>query len=88
MNDVKTNDRWKVSPDEFRGYMRAKLENIEFVGTEQRKDMTAVKKDIVRIKLYIAGAKAVQKFRSSLWGSIGGVIAVVVGFCLYKLFGK
>jgi len=81
------NNHWKVSVAEFRGYMRGTLEGIEKVIKEQKKDMCTVKKDIVKIKEYIAGRKAVQNFRSAFWGFIGSVVFLILGFALYKLFG-
>ena len=44
------NNHWKVSVAEFRGYMRGKLEDIVLVAVDQKKEMNAVKKDIVKIK--------------------------------------
>jgi len=82
-----SNNSWKVSVADFRGYMRGKLEDIEVVIKDQKKDMSFVKKDIVKIKEYIAGRKAVQNFRSAIWGFIGSVFMLGLGFILYKLFG-
>lgn len=87
MNNNKNNNHWKVSVAEFRGYMRGKLEDIVEVAKEQRKELNAVKKDIVKIKVYIGGRKAVQNFRSGFWGFIGGVFMLLLGFALYKIFG-
>ena len=81
------NNHWKVSVAEFRGYMRGKLEDIVLVAVDQKKEMNAVKKDIVKIKEYIAGRKAVQNFRSAFWGFIGSMFFLVLGFVLYKVFG-
>ena len=82
-----SNNHWKVSVAEFRGYMRGTLEGIEKVIKEQKKDMRIVKNDIVKIKEFIAGRKAVQNFRSAVWGFIGSVFMLGLGFALYKLFG-
>lgn len=87
MNNNKSNDRWKVSVAEFRGYMRAKLEAIVEVAKEQKEELNIVKKDIVKIKVYIGGRKAVQNLRSTIWGFIGGIFTLIIGFCLYKIFG-
>ena len=81
------NNSWKVSVADFRGYMRGKLEDIEVVIKDQKKDMNFVKKDIVKIKEYIAGRKAVQNFRSAVWGFIGSMFMLGLGFVLYKIFG-
>jgi len=86
-NKNKNNNHWKVSVAEFRGYMRAKLENIESTAKEQKKELTIVKGDIVTIKEFIAGRKAVQNFRSTIWGFIGGIFTLLVGAILYKIFG-
>ena len=85
--DCNSNNHWKVSVAEFRGYMRGKLEDIVTVAVDQKKELNIVKKDIVKIKEYIAGRKAVQNFRSGLWGFIGGFIMLLIGFVLYKVFG-
>ena len=82
-----SNNSWKVSVADFRGYMRGKLEDIEVVIKDQKKDMNFVKKDIVKIKEYIAGRKAVQNFRSAVWGFIGSIFMLGLGFALYKIFG-
>ncbi len=81
------NNHWKVSVAEFRGYMRGTLEGIQKEIVTQKKDMNFVKKDIVKIKEYIAGRKAVQNIRSAVWGFIGSMFFLVVGFILYKVFG-
>jgi len=86
-NKNKNNMHWKVSVAEFRGYMRGKLEDIALVAREQKKEMTTVKNDIVKIKEYIAGRKAVQNFRSAFWGFIGSLFFLILGFVLYKVFG-
>jgi len=86
-NKNNNNNSWKVSVADFRGYMRGKLEDIEIVIKDQKKDMNFVKKDIVKIKEFIAGRKAVQNLRSSVWGFIGGVFMLILGFALYKIFG-
>lgn len=85
--DKNGNNSWKVSVADFRGYMRGKLEDIEVVIKDQKKDMNFVKKDIVKIKEYIAGRKAVHGVKSAIFGSVGGIVVVIVGFILYKLFG-
>jgi len=87
MNETKSNNHWKVSVAEFRGYMRGKLEDIVTVAVDQKKELNIVKKDIVKIKEYIAGRKAVQNLRSAIWGFIGSVFMLLVGFVLYKVFG-
>ncbi len=81
------NNHWKVSVAEFRGYMRGTLEGIQKEIKDQKKDMSFVKKDIVKIKEYVAGRKAVHGFKSAVWGFIGGAFIVVIGFLLYKFFG-
>lgn len=81
------NNHWKVSAAEFRGHMRGTLEGIETAIKDQKKDMRTVKNDIVKIKEYIAGRKAVQNIKSAVFGIIGGTFSVLVGFILYKLFG-
>jgi len=81
------NSHWKVSVAEFRGHVRGTLEGIEKVIKEQKEDIGTVKDDIVKIKEYIAGRKAVQNFRSALWGFIGSAFMLALGFALYKIFG-
>ena len=88
MNDKNSNNNhWKVSVAEFRGYMRGKLEDIVVAAKEQKKELNIVKNDIVEIKEYIAGKKAVQNLRSAIWGFIGSVFMLGLGFVLYKIFG-
>lgn len=81
------NDHWKVSVAEFRGYMRGTLEGINKEIKQQKRDMNFVKKDIVKIKEYIAGRKAVHGVKSAVFGFIGGVFTLIIGFVLYKVFG-
>ena len=81
------NNSWKVSVADFRGYMRAKLEDIEVVIKDQKKDLGRVQKDIVKIKEWVAGRKAIQNVRSTVFGFLGGIFTLVVGFILHKLFG-
>ena len=82
-----SNNSWKVSVADFRGYMRGTLEGIQKEIKEQKKDMRTVKNDIVKIKVYIGGRKAVQNFRSAVWGFIGSMFMLILGFVLYKVFG-
>lgn len=81
------NNSWKISAAGFRGYMRGILEGIQKEIKEQKKDMNMVKNDIVEIKEYIAGKKAVQNLRSAVWGFIGSIFMLTLGFALYKIFG-
>ena len=81
MPESKGNDRWKVSVAEFRGYMRRAIDT----NTE---DLSQLKKDMVKVKIYIGARKAVQNLRSTIWGFIGGMFMLILGFALYKIFGR
>lgn len=96
MNDeIKDNNKKTIiKAAEFRGWAKAKIEDLwlemEQFRTEQYLFTQAQEKVEVAIngiQQYIAGRKAVQNLRSSLWGFIGGFIMLILGFCLYKLFG-
>jgi len=96
MNDKNNNNDKKtiIKAAEFRGWAKAKIEDLwgemeqfrkeQYLFTEaQEKVETAIN----GIQQYIAGRKAVQNFRSGLWGFVGGFIMLLVGFVLYKVFG-
>ena len=76
----KSNDYWKVSVSEFRGYMKRAMET-------NTKDLTQLKKDMIQVKVYIGARKAVQNLRSAIWGFIGSLFFLTLGFALYKIFG-
>jgi len=89
-NDKKTT----IKAAEFRGWAKAKIEDLWSEMEQFRKEQylftqaqEKVEVFIVEIKEYIAGRKAVQNFRSGLWGFVGGFIMLLVGFVLYKIFG-
>jgi len=88
------NSNNKITAAEFRGWAKAKIEDLwqemEQFRTEQylfTKAQEKVETAINGIQQYIAGRKAVQNFRSGLWGFIGGMFMLILGFVLYKLFG-
>ena len=94
-NEAKCNDKKTIiKAAEFRGWAKAKIEDLwgemEQFRIEQHlftKVQEKVETKIGEIQQYIAGRKAVQNFRSGLWGFIGGFIMLLLGFALYKLFG-
>ena len=94
-NEKNSNDKKTIiKAAEFRGWAKAKIEDLwnemEQFRTEQylfTRAQEKVETAINGIQQYIAGRKAVQNFRSGLWGFIGGFIMLLVGFVLYKLFG-
>lgn len=94
-NEKNSNDKKTIiKAAEFRGWAKAKIEDLWGEMEQFRKEQylftqaqEKVEVAIVSIKEYIAGRKAVQNFRSGLWGFIGGFIMLLVGFVLYKVFG-
>jgi len=94
-NEKNSNDKKTIiKAAEFRGWAKAKIEDLwnemEQFRTEQylfTRAQEKVETAINGIQQYIAGRKAVQNFRSGLWGFIGGFIMLLLGFALYKLFG-
>ena len=96
MNDKNNNNNKKtiIKAAEFRGWAKAKIEDLWGEMEQFRKEQylftqvqEKVEVKINEIQQYIAGRKAVQNFRSGLWGFIGGFIMLLLGFALYKLFG-
>ena len=78
--EIKNNDYWKVSVAEFRGYMKRAMET-------NTKDLSQLKSDMIQVKVYIGARKAVQNLRSAIWGFIGSLFFLTLGFALYKIFG-
>ena len=90
---------WKCKVDEFRGFMKEKVENLEKLiaghckGAEARriehiKELKDINTKMSTIEQYMAAHKAVQKFKSSLWGFLGGLLSLMIGFILYKVLPK
>jgi len=80
MPEPKGNDYWKVPVAEFRGYMKRAVDT-------NTTDLTQLKEDMIAVKIYIGARKAVQNLRSTIWGFIGGIFTLIIGFTLYKIFG-
>ena len=78
--EVKNNYYWKVSVAEIRRYMKRAVDT----NTE---DLSQLKEDMIAVKIYIGARKAVQNLRSTIWGFIGGMFMLILGFALYKIFG-
>jgi len=95
MDKKNCNNRKTIIPAaEFRGWAKAKIEDLWGEMEQFRKEQylftqaqEKVEMAINGIQQYIAGRKAVQNFRSGVWGFIGGVFMLILGFALYKLFG-
>jgi len=96
MNDKNNSNDKKtiIKAAEFRGWAQAKIEDMWKEMEQFRKEQymftqaqEKVEVAINGIKEYIAGRKAVQNFRSAIWGFIGSVFLAGLGFVLYKLFG-
>jgi len=85
MPDGKNNQKWGGTVAEWRGYMTAEIRNLKEDMKEQRKDTKDMKEkmedELSKIKQFISGKKAVEKFVnggiSLIGGIIGGVIAVL-----------
>lgn len=95
MNQNQTNNNskaWRTKVDEFRGYVKSKLETLEkkidehCIGAEKRKEEIA--KDIAEIKKYIAGRKAVRRFSKFLWGVFGGTVLLLFYYFLKWIIPK
>ena len=83
MNETKVkknNDYWKVSAAKFQGYMKRAVDT-------NTTDLTQLKEDMIAVKIYIGARKAVQNLRSAIWGFIGSLFFLTLGFALYKIFG-
>lgn len=90
---------WKCKVDVFRGLVKGKLEALEKLiethckGAETRrveyvKELKDINTKIGTIEQYMAARKAVQKHRASIWGFVGGLFSLLVGFILYKILPK
>lgn len=88
------NDNNRMKAYEFRGWAKAKIEDLWGEMEQFRKEQylftkaqEKVETAINGIQQYIAGRKAVQNIRSAFWGFIGSVFMLILGFALYKIFG-
>ncbi len=90
---------WKCKVDEFRGFMKKAVTDLETLiathckGAETRrieldKSLKTINEKMGSIEQYMAAHKAVQRFKSSLWGFLGGLFSLAVGFILYKVLPK
>lgn len=95
MNQNQTNNNsksWRTKNDEFRGYVKAKLEDLEKKidghcesAEERRKEIAD---DLTKIKEYVAGKRAISKFKNGIWGALGGSIFMATYFFLQWLISK
>lgn len=94
-NDKNSNDKNSIMrAGVFRGWAQAKIEDLWAEMEQFRKEQylftqaqEKVETAINGIQQYIAGRKAVQNFRSAVWGFIGSAFFLILGFVLYKVFG-
>ena len=71
------NNHWKTTVDEFRGFVKAKLEMVE-----------SNSKHLKEISEYIIREKAKRKVLSSIYGFIGGAIISGLLILIRFLIGR
>jgi len=94
-NEKNNNDKKTIiKAAEFRGWAKAKIEDLWLEMEQFRKEQylftraqEKVEIAINGIQQYIAGRKAVENLRSAIWGFIGSMFMLGLGFALYKIFG-
>lgn len=90
MNQNNNYKAWRTKVDEFRGYVKGKLEDIEkqvddhISGAEKRKE--DICDEIQALRDFMVSYKAVQRFKNSLWGALGGGVVSGIAFLVYQLF--
>ena len=84
-NNGNNGTNWKVSVAEFRGFVKATLENLNTTLEAHGKSITIVKNDIQKIHEYMAGQKAVQRFKGTFYGVIGGGIFTLAIYIIQKV---
>lgn len=88
---------WKCKVDEFRGFMKSEVESLKNLvtthckGAETRRteintELKGINEKMGKVEQYMAARKAVRSFKSALWGFVGGLVSLGVGFILYKIF--
>ena len=69
--------KWDGTVDQWRGYITAEIKNLKEELKEQKKVSHSIKEDITKIKEYIIGRKAVERFINILVGFIASIIGAI-----------
>lgn len=86
-NENNTNG-WKVSVAEFRGFVKAKLEELGATLKTHCDNINEIQDDVQKIHEYIAGQKAVQRIKGTFYGVIGGGFFTLIIYIIQKVTEK